>query len=355
MGRRNVIITTYKDLAGFLVFIALLLQSGIIAANFIQGQYEGFSSGQIAGIVMSRSLAGFISSLIVAIPLIFLIKKLDVYSPWGERTFARILIEFILVIAISFGITIIVYALAENLSSEFRKVDYSLVKGIIIYSITNLLFIASLEGYMFYKAHKRGKLEEEILRDEIAGIKLNILKSQMNQHFMFNSLNVLSGLLKRDKEKAEAFIQEFSSIYRYVLETIEQPVVKLDKELEFLRSYIYLQQIRHGSSLIYRESVSADVLDLMLPPLALQTILENAIKHNIVNMEYPLIIELFDEGETIVIRNNYQPKISLLASSGLGQKNIKRRYNIICEKNPEFILENGYYIAVLPLIGQIKN
>lgn len=345
------IISTYKDLAGFLVFIASLLQFGIIAANFIQGLYEGFTPAQITGIAVSRSLAGFVSSLVVAIPLIILIKWLDLLLPWGEKTFFRIFAEFFAVIIVSFGITIVVYALADHFSEEFRRVDYSLVKGTIIYSITNLLFISSLEGYMFYKAHKRGKLEEAILRDEIAGIRLNILKSQMNQHFMFNSLNVLSGLLKRDPERAEIFIQEFSGIYRYVLETIELPVVKLERELEFLRSYIYLQQIRHGSSLIYKESVTPDVFDMELPPLALQTLLENAIKHNIVNSEHPLVIDIYNEGESIVVRNNYQPKLSLLASTGLGQKNVRRRYRIICEKRPEFILKDGYYKAVLPLIN----
>jgi len=356
MLTKRSILSLYKDIAGFLVFIAVILQSGIILSNYFQGLYDNYNSGQLLWAVISRSTVGFFSSLIVAFPLIVIIKRLNIYLPWGEKTLSRIAAELIAVIVLSLLITLlvtmIIYILVGSLPTEYNESDYLLLKRTVIYSITNLLFISSLEGTIFFKEHKRSKFEEAILREKIARIKLDLLKSQINQHFMFNSLNVLSGLLKKDPEKAEIFIQEFSTIYRYVLETIEQPLAKLENELKFLKSFIYLQQIRYGKGLNYSERVSKDLVDMQVPPLSLQTVLENSIKHNIVNDSNPLLIEVFCEDSNIIVRNNFQPKISNIKSTGLGQKNIKRRYQIICEKSPEFILENGYYTAILPLIKE---
>ncbi|HCV15649.1 MAG TPA: hypothetical protein DF637_04880 [Rikenellaceae bacterium] len=341
---------TYKNIVGFLVFVAIVLQTGIIFQNHMLGSYDHYTAGELLTVIVSRSATGFVSSLIVALPFIYLIKFLNLFFPWGKRTIARISAEIIVVVTISFLTTMVVFLLVEGIVTDISEENLSLLKGTLTYSVTNLIFIAALEGYMFYRDHKRAKLEEAMLRDEIASIKLNILKSQINQHFMFNSLNVLSGLLKRDPEKALLFIEEFSNIYRYVLESIEQSLTSLDKEVGFIRSYLYLQQIRYGNSLKYTENISENHLSLSLPPLSLQVIFENAIKHNIVNEDHPLLIEVVSHNDELIIKNNFQPKISKFASTGLGQKNIQRRYKIICEKSPEFIMENGYYTAILPLI-----
>lgn len=341
---------TYKNIAGFLVFVAVILQSGIIIQNHILGMYENYTPGEMMAIIISRSATGFISSLIVAVPFIYLIKLLNHLLPWGKRTILRVTAESLVVVFVSLFITFTVYFLISVLAADLKESNLSLLKGTVTYSVTNLIFIAALEGYMFYRDHKRAKIEEAMLRDEIARIKLEILKSQINQHFMFNSLNVLSGLLKKDPEKALLFIEEFSNIYRYVLESIEKSLTSLDKEMNFIRSYLFLQQIRYGTSLRFSENISEKHLELSLPPLSLQVIFENAIKHNIVNEEHPLIIEIESENDHLVVKNNFQPKISKFGSTGLGQKNIQRRYQIICEKSPEFILGNGFYTAILPLI-----
>ena len=345
------LITTYKDIAGFLVFIAILLLTGIIVSNHLQGLYDSFSPGELLYVVISRSATGFVSSLIVAIPLIYLIKYLNIFFPWGKKTLIRIFIQSAVVIFTSFLITFIVFFIVKFFSHGTLGAELSLLKGTVTYSVTNLVFISSLEGYMFYVENKKATIEEAKLRDEIAQIRLDILKSQINQHFMFNSLNVLSGLLKRDPEKALLFIEEFSNIYRYVLESIEQSLTSLDKEVSFIRSYLYLQQIRYGNSLKYSENISEKHFSLSLPPLSLQVIFENAIKHNIVNEDNPLLIQIESHNDELIIKNNFQPKISKFTSTGLGQKNIKRRYDIICHETPSFYLEDGYYTARLPLIS----
>jgi two-component system, LytTR family, sensor kinase len=121
-------------------------------------------------------------------------------------------------------------------------------------------------------------------------------------------LNVLSSLISKDTSKAQQFIDEFSQIYRYVIETIEKTVVTLKKELSFVRSYIFLQQIRYGENLNFTVNLPSDLLNLYMPPLSLQVVLENAIKHNIVNESHPLHINIFHDSFWLIVSNSIQPK-----------------------------------------------
>ncbi len=209
----------------------------------------------------------------------------------------------------------------------------------------------NLEQIVTERTKELTKTNTELLKVQKENLQsqFEVLKSQINPHFMFNSLNVLSGLINSDVAKAQLFIDEFSQIYRYVLETIEQTVVTLGKELDFMRSYLFLQQIRYGESLTYSVDIIAGQLQLLVPPLSLQVLLENAMKHNIVNEEKPLKIEIYSKGNFLIIKNPIQPKISG-TSTGLGLKNLIKRYALISKLEPEFKVENNYYIAKIPLI-----
>lgn len=184
--------------------------------------------------------------------------------------------------------------------------------------------------------------------------QFEVLKQQVNPHFLFNSLNVLSSLINKDISKAQLFIDEFSQIYRYVLETIEKTVVTLGKELSFARSYIYLQQIRYGENLNFTVNLPSDLLNLYMPPLSLQVVLENAVKHNIVNESHLLNITIVHDDNWLIVSNNIQPKISMGKSTGLGQKNMVKRYNLISERVPLFQVVNNQYVVKLPLLN-IEN
>jgi PAS domain S-box-containing protein len=184
--------------------------------------------------------------------------------------------------------------------------------------------------------------------------QFEVLKQQVNPHFLFNSLNVLSSLINKDISKAQIFIDEFSQIYRYVLETIEKTVVTLNKELSFARSYIYLQQIRYGENLNFTVNLPSDLLNLYMPPLSLQVVLENAVKHNIVNESHLLNITIVHDDNWLIVSNNIQPKISMGKSTGLGQKNMVKRYNLISERVPLFQVVNNQYVVKLPLLN-IEN
>ena len=184
--------------------------------------------------------------------------------------------------------------------------------------------------------------------------QFEVLKQQVNPYFLFNSLNVLSSLISKDVSKAQLFIDEFSQIYRYVLETIEKTVVTLGKELGFVRSYIFLQQIRYGENLIFTVNLPSELLKLYMPPLSLQVVLENAIKHNIVNESHALHINISHADTCLIVSNSIQAKISMGNSTGLGQKNMVKRYAIISDKKPTFEVINNQYAVKLPLLN-IEN
>lgn len=350
---------SFKQIHSFFPFIGLLkllsglafiLQGVLILYNHFYGYHVLESLQQFFFMLFIRTLVGLMASFIVAYPFLFVIRYLNKTTPWNKNVFKRI--------ATQLSLTIIFSVIVSSSVTLFIKWRYpstigdfeSVINNAMIYIVANIILMSILEGWLFFVDSRKAKQEAEKLSEELSQIKFEVLKSQINPHFMFNSLNVLSGLINKDVKKAQLFIDEFSHIYRYVLEMIEQPVATVNKELDFARSYLFLQQIRYGNDLSYTINIPADLLELLLPPLSLQVVLENATKHNIVNETKPLRIEIFNEGFYLVIKNNIQPKISREVSTGLGLKNLVKRYAMISDKEPLFLVETIHYIAKLPLI-----
>jgi len=177
------------------------------------------------------------------------------------------------------------------------------------------------------------KNEEALKRDKLA-LQYESLKNQVNPHFLFNSLNSLSGLIGTDDEKATRFVKQLSEIYRYVLEHKDRELVPLETEMQFVNNYISLMQIRFGENFIMKIDLPRNKL-LKVIPLSIQMLIENAIKHNIISSEKPLTIMIYPEGEDhLVVQNNLQKKSSILADENSdwekhGLINIKSRYEYL--------------------------
>jgi LytS/YehU family sensor histidine kinase len=154
------------------------------------------------------------------------------------------------------------------------------------------------------------------------------LRNQVNPHFLFNSLNALTHLVNQNPDQAVKFIKQLSEVYRYVLETRDQELVSLSEEIQFLTSYMYLQQIRFGEKLQLIMELGEQ--QGRVAPLALQMLMENAIKHNIVSEEHPLRIRVYRQEDYLVVENNRQQKKTLAEeSSGVGLENIRKRYEFL--------------------------
>lgn len=189
------------------------------------------------------------------------------------------------------------------------------------------------------------RLQKENLQSQF-----EVLRQQVNPHFLFNSLNVLTSLIKLEPDLAEKFTEHLSKVYRYVLENKEKDLIKLRTELEFLEAYIFLLNIRFMDKIEIKVSISESENELLILPLALQLLIENAIKHNAMSKKNPLYIEIFiEDGNILNVVNNLQERESHMASTGLGLKNIEHRYKLLELPTPEFIKTETHFIAKVPL------
>ncbi len=220
---------------------------------------------------------------------------------------------------------------------------------IIISLIITFLISLFLHGREFLLQWRRSAVEAEKYQKESIAAQYNSLKNQVNPHFLFNSLNALTNLVYEDQDKAAKFIKQLSEVYRYVLDTQSKEVVPMKEELEFLNSYLFLQKIRFGDNLTIEVNLSQT--KSMVAPLALQLLIENAIKHNVVSSDDPLMIKLTSQGKFIVVENDLQSKSTIgEPSQGIGLENIRNRYKFLSPTPVEVIEAEGKFIVKLPII-----
>jgi hypothetical protein len=190
---------------------------------------------------------------------------------------------------------------------------------------------------------------EELKRENLQA-KYEALKNQVNPHFLFNSLNTLSGLVEQKPELATDFIKKLSDIYRYVLEQNEKELVSINDELKFVEDYIFLSQMRFGKGLIFISCLTKNQ-NFQVAPLGVQMVVENAIKHNIISDDMPLKIEMESENGFIVVKNNLQKKKTIISGKEpLGLENLKKRYAYLSGVEVEVIESDGKFIVKLPII-----
>jgi LytS/YehU family sensor histidine kinase len=213
-----------------------------------------------------------------------------------------------------------------------------------------LVFMAIFTARSWLMEWRKSAIEAEQLRSEKLASQYQSLKDQLNPHFLFNSLNALSNLVYEDADKSAAFIQKLSKIYRYVLDVQQEELVELDRELDFAKNYLELQKIRFEENLNYKVDVP-NCKGCFLPPLSLQLLLENAIKHNIASQENPLYISILQKGDELWVSNSFQPKTSQNEpSTGVGLENIKSRYRLLSNRALEIVQTEQEFFVRLPLL-----
>jgi sensor histidine kinase YesM len=183
--------------------------------------------------------------------------------------------------------------------------------------------------------------------------QFEVLKQQVNPHFLFNSLNVLSSLIKVEPDLAESFTEKLSKVYRYVLENKEKDIIPLSTELDFMNSYVFLLNIRFMGKISVKIDIDEARSDLMILPMTLQLLIENVIKHNTFSKSNPLNISIcVDSDNFLVIRNNTQIRETHFQSTGVGLANITNRYRLISDREPVFEKTATEFIARIPLIAE---
>lgn len=225
---------------------------------------------------------------------------------------------------------------AINLPDPFG-IKWSGVRMLLTIWLVELIIVSQIMVNNFYRhlilLYKRtSELEESSVKAQYQA-----LQNQLNPHFLFNSLNTLISEIEYNPENAALFTRHLSDVYRYILQCQEQPLVTLGSELEFLHSYIFLHQVRLGNCIQIDNRIDPACFNRRVPPLTLQLLAENVIKHNAISQSKPMTVELTLEGEWLVVRNIIKPKKGVVPS-GKGLKNLTSRYRLLCDR--DIVVEN---------------
>jgi hypothetical protein len=180
--------------------------------------------------------------------------------------------------------------------------------------------------------------------------ELENLKSGLNPHFLFNSLSTLKILVNRDAGLSKDFAISLANLYRYLLDHEKENTVSIRTELGFTNDYLYLQKIRFKDSIAVDIDVKDDFMDLLVPPVSVQMLVENCIKHNVVSSANPLFIKIYIKDGNLVVENNFNPRHSLESSTGKGQENLMLRYSFLTDRKCEFVVKDDIYISSIPLL-----
>jgi len=283
---------------------------------------------------------------------LFFDRYLNKKLPWFYFPQKRIFIQLCFIILWAF-ITIVLPFIAwyfiNGQSLAYPPASVIIFIGSIVFLFG---FIGISMSINFFKQWQISLLDAELFKQEKLKADYRVLQNQVNPHFLFNSLNVLISEIKHDPDTAETFTRNLSLVYRYVLQSKNHDLISLEKEIDFIRSYIYLHRVRVGDALNVSIDANNETKQRCLPPLTLQILLENAIKHNVMNEENPLniTIETADK-QTLIVKNNMNPKQSF-DSTKTGLSNIKARYELLKEDGFKIEQSATEFIVSVPLLDE---
>ena len=282
----------------------------------------------------------------------FVLNFIDKYISWLEEPIKRFIVSTIATITYTLisGVAVFVLYFSLVYHISFAKAYQEINMGFWL-PVTGITVVVSLflHGRSFLLSWRESVVEAEQHKRVALASKYESLKNQVNPHFLFNSLNVLSTLVYKDQDLAARFIKQMSRIYRYVLETKDQEVVPLKTELEAIDAYIFLVKIRFGENISFEVKVDADE-DMVVAPLTLQMLVENAVKHNIISKADPLWIKMYQEENYIIVENNLQIKNNQQESMGIGLPNIKERYQLLSDHELKVEDNNETFKVYIPIV-----
>jgi len=232
------------------------------------------------------------------------------------------------------------------------RYDYISVVGSTIFF--TMVIAAFYEAVYFFRQWDHTRREKEQLSRENLETRYELLKNQVQPHFLFNSLNTLTALVDEDPEQARAFIRELALVYRHLLQSNEQSLIPLEDELQFIRAYFFLLKTRFGESLALHIDIASLPEKSMIPPLTLQILVENAVKHNRTDREEPLRIDIAGTPEYICVQNNLLPKTAPVISTGLGLLNVVSKYRLLGRSDVTIQQTNDHFLVTLPVLHPQK-
>ncbi len=284
--------------------------------------------------------------------MIRLRKKYDQF----EQTSMRIMIQvvFVLVLGLVIGNLVHHILFQQVICDVFTSLTCSEMAEahhpLLATYFTCFFVMLTYEAIYFYDQLRRSILEKEAAKQAQIHSELESLRNQVNPHFLFNSMNTLMNLVMEDQKIAVSFLRKLSKVYRYVLENREDELVPLQKELDFIYSYVFLQKERFKENLDVAFDIPESYLSHQIIPLSLQILFENAIKHNIASRKKPLKIKVFVAGDKLIVQNNLQRKEQVMHSTKVGLENIKTRYQYFTKETVQIEETSAHFMVHIPLI-----
>ncbi|RYC69408.1 sensor histidine kinase [Spirosoma sordidisoli] len=294
--------------------------------------------------------------------------------PWDQKPMLRFITQFVALVfdsVLIVGLLVWLLVFLEDPTYQFTEADWLSIRQTVVFGSLMALFLNAIHtGAYFFGRWQASLLETERLKRESVEARYEALKSQLDPHFLFNNLNTLTAIVEESPRQAVDFIENLSLVYRYVLQKRDQTLVTLDEELDLAQAYLYLLDKRFGANLQAEITIPDRYRSWQLPPMTLQLLLENAVKHNIVDRTRPLRIQLTvtDGGELLVVNNKQKRMTSPMAvpagadspvaddvpvpstlpkgmPSGVGLRNIHNRYRLLSEK-PPVVTETDEFFTV---------
>ena len=273
---------------------------------------------------------------------------IDRIVKWEDNPKKRIMVHLIIMFVFSSITIIVVNYLWFGLYQGDNFYEFVFKLGgywiFVIQMMITIIIVFVFYSIEFFKQWRISVTNEEILKREKLSLEYESLKNQVNPHFLFNSLNTLSSLVYVDQDKAVKFIKQLSEVYRYVLEIKDIELVSLKTEIDFVKNYCFLQKIRFSENLKIKIKLNNSE-NIMVIPLSIQLLVENAIKHNVITTERPLMIDVFNDEKYIIVKNNLQIKKTIRENRNeknrenhVGLENIKLRYKYLSKE--EVIVEH---------------
>ncbi|WP_158408811.1 sensor histidine kinase [Fibrella aestuarina] len=272
------------------------------------------------------------------------------YTGIGQ-TRRRVLITFGGYFVITSSLQALIIWLADLTNLAAIAINWTVYARLIAVGLVCVLFVGAFYELIYYiQKYREAVQESEAIKKVGLQTQYDNLKNQVNPHFLFNSLNSLSALITEDRGRAGLFLDELSSVYRYLLQAGQRPLVTLDEEMTFLQAYRYLLDTRFGESLRWEINVGEQYLDQWLPPLSLQTLIENALRHNVLLPDKPLTLHLATPANgSLVVCNGIQRKRAVVFAQQGGLSLLAARYESL-QLPPPLITDNGQqFVVSLPL------
>ncbi len=339
---------TYSPLSVLLrIFWATLVAVFVIRLIvFVFGTIEGVSGPSLYHYMIIIINFNLMSELLIVMDNI-----LEYFLPVPKKLRLRMILNLILSLVLMYGMFSVTIAITRYYTPEMyieviRPAHYmGIVLGLVFVSFTsNSLVIVRFMNKWRDVQQRMDDLEQEKLQ-----MNYNALQDQLNPHFLFNNLSVLKSLILYDHKTAFKFTEDFTDVYRYVLQSKDKMLIQFTEEIEFIDSFIGLHKERLGEGLVVKFSVEKDSLSREIAPLTLQLLIENAIKHNVTSKENPLEIIIKTQDDYLIVENTLQLKEASY-STNTGLKNLLKRYEILTDKTIVIEQDANRFIVKIPLL-----